>query len=482
MKNLKSATLSGIAWVLVASGSQKVLGIATTIVLARLLSPGDFGLFALAFVLIDGFGLFKSLGVDLALIRQQERVDEAADTAFCLLPFIGLSLSALLYVAAPWAAVLLRHPEVAPLVRALSAIFVFSCLAQVPNILMQKRLWFWKRGLAETVATISYAAAAIGLAVAGCGVWSLVYAYLLKTAVHLAMVWSFAGWRPRLQFRWELAVQMLRYGKYILGGSLLMFVKNNVDNVIVGALLGTTALGYYALAFNLSTFTSAHVTGRMFGVLFPAFSQLQDDDAALCRAFLKALKLIALISVPFGLALVVLAPMVLQTIYGSQWLAASEVLRLLAVGGMLKALGGSQSPVLLAKGRARVDFWVNVAHVGSFLVFIVPLTRLWGLRGAGYVVLLSGGVSFLVGMWRVRRVLPVSWSAIATAMRPALIGSVLMLAVFEGLTLWRQGFTAWPSTLSIPGFLTMAAVSVIAYVGVVVLIDREIRLEVQRIV
>jgi len=479
---LKSDTVSGIKWVLVSSVSQKLLGIATTIFLARLLNPSDFGLFALAFVLIDGFGLFKSLGVDSALIRQKERVDEAADTAFCLLPLIGLSLSTLLFLTAPLGAALLKNPGLTPIVRTLSAIFVFSCLTQVPLILLVKEMRFWKKGSAELISTFLYSLGAITLAFLGLGVWSLVLAYLTKTVVHMAMVWSFSGWRPRFRFRQDLALEMLSYGKYLFGGSLLIFLRNNLDNVVVGRLLGMSALGFYALSFSISTFPSTYIIGRMFGVFFPAFSKLQDDEAALSRAFLKSLKLISMIAVPFGLALVGFSPLILKVVYGDKWLPAASVLRLLAIGGILKALAGSQSPVFLAKGRSRLDFWINVLHFILFFIFILPFTQRFGLNGAGFVVLLSGGVSFLIGMWRVRQILPIAWTEIVASLKPALIGSCVMLSLFWWLMDGGSFLKHLISPVSTVGFILTVSFSGIAYLFSIFLLDRDVRLEVRRIV
>lgn len=480
--SLKTATLSGIKWVFVTSISQRLLGIATTIFLARLLNPSDFGLFALAFVLIDGFGLFKSLGVDSALVRQKERVAEAADTAFCLIPLIGLSLSALLFLAAPLGASLLKSPALTPVVRTLSLLFVFNCLAQVPKILLEKELLFWKKSLAEIVSTALYSVIAVLLAFLGLGVWSLVYAYLSRIIVHMGMIWAFSGWRPHFRCRKDLAVEMLQYGKYVFGGSLLLFLRNNLDNVIVGRLLGLSALGFYALSYNLSTFTSTYVVGRMFGVFFPAFSKIQDDPVALHRGFLKSLKLISMIAIPFGLALVASSSLFLTVIYGEKWLPAKEVLRLLAIGGILRALGGSQALVFLAKGRSRLDFLLNLLHVGLFFVFIVPLTHLFGLNGAGFVVLLSGGFSFFVGMWRIRMILPLPWKEVLYALRPALIGSCAMLGMFGVLAVGRSLVWHLVTPISALGFILMIGISGITYLFSIFILDQDVRLEVRRIV
>jgi len=477
MATLRQETFSGIKWVVFSSFSQKLLGLVTTVFLARLLTPSDFGLFALAFVLIDGFGLFKSLGVDAALVRQKEETEEATDTAFCLVPLIGLLLAALLFVVAPFAAALLKNPQLSPIVRALSVIFVFSCLAMVPVILLQKRLLFWKKGVSELVSNLSYSVTAVALAFLGYGVWSLVVAYLLKTAVLTVLVWVFSHFRPKFRFRKDLALEMLQYGKYIFGGSLLLFLKNECDNIVVGRILGLSALGFYALSMSISNFPSEYVIGRMFGVFFPVFSKLQDDEEALRRGFLKSIKLIAMIAIPFGLALTVLSPLFLRVIYGAKWLPAAEILRFLAVGGIFKALAGSTTPVFLAKGRSKLDFWINVIHVSLFFALIIPLAGLFGLKGAGCVVLVSCGASFWIGMWRVRRILSVSWRDVATALKPSLIGSGVMLSILGAFTLlWRLA-----TPVSVAGFILMNAAAGLAYLFSIFLLDRDVRIEVRRI-
>ena len=478
---LRQETLSGIKWVFLSSVSQRILGIVTTVFLARLLNPSDFGLFALAFVLIDGFGLFKSLGVDSALVRQKERVEEATDTAFCLIPLIGFSLAAILFVVAPLASALLKNPQLSPIVRTLSAIFVFSCLAQIPTILLQKRLLFWKKGVSELASNLSYSVVAVTLAFLGFGVWSLVYAYLLKTVVLMVMVWLFSEFRPRFRFRKDLALDMLHYGKYIFGGSLLLFLKNECDNVVVGRLLGLSALGFYALSFNISSFPSEYIIGRMFSVFFPVFSKLQDNEEALCRGFLKSLKLISLIAVPFGLAVVALSPLFLRVVYGPKWLPAAEVLRLLAIGGIFKAVAGSGSPVFLAKGRSRLDFWINLIHVGLFFALIVPLTHLFGLSGAGFVVLISGGASLFISLWRVRGMLPISWGDIVGSLKSSLIGSSIMLSIFGVVAMGRMFLWHLATPISTMGFIVMTGISGVAYLFSIFLLDRDVRIEVRRI-
>jgi len=172
----------------------------------------------------------------------------------------------------------------------------------------------------------------------------------------------------------------------------------------------------------------------------------------------------------------------LRVVYGEKWLPASTVLRILAIGGIFKALAGSQTPVFLAKGRSRLDFFVTFLDVSLFFILIIPMTRRFGLTGAGSVVLFSGGVSFLIGMLRVKRVLPISWQDIFASLSPAFIGSFLMLVVFGCFTLGRFFLWHFTTPVSTIGFILAGGISGLTYLFAIFLLDRDVRLEVRRIV
>ncbi|MFH1858294.1 MAG: lipopolysaccharide biosynthesis protein [Candidatus Omnitrophota bacterium] len=480
--DLRKKTLSGMKWVFASSFGQRAISFVTTVILARLLSPADFGLFALAFVMIDGFGLFKSLGFDSALLRRKTEVEEAADTAFFLIPVFGFVLFILLFLLAPYGASFLSNPQVTPVVRALSFIFVLSCLAQVPAILVQKQLHFWKKAVPELASSVVYSVAAVVFAVLGFGVWSLVYAYLIKTFLYMVMIWRFAAWRPRFRFHAGIAKEMFHFGKFVFLGSLLVFLRNNLDNILIGKFLGVSALGFYAIAFNLATFLSHYVAGRMHAVLFPVFSRIQEDTEMLKRAFLKSFKMISLMAIPFGLFLFAAAPTFLSVVYGERWLPAGSVLRILACAGILKALIGPMGPVFLAQGRSRIDFWVSAVQTGVFFLLVVPAALFLGLSGVGGAVLVSAAASFAIATARVRKAIRLSPREILLALKPTCIGSCLMLFVFGSLARGRMLLAHVPAPVSTAEFIVILGLSGLSYLFSVFFLDRDVRLELRRFI
>lgn len=435
MGSLKKQTVSGFKWVFAFSISQKFLSFCTSVVLARILMPADFGLFALAFVLIDGFGLFKNLGIGQALIQRKDEVEEASDTAFIILPLVGFLLFVLLYALAPFGAQLLGNTTITSLVRILGFIFVISCFSQVPGSLLNKNLQFKEKAISEICATISYSFVSIFLAINKFGVWSLVYGYIVKTVVQTAMFWFYAKWRPHFRFSKKIAVQMLNFGKFLLAGNILSFLRGNLDNVFVGKMLGVTMLGYYALAFNISTFLNDYIIDRFSTVLFPAYSKIQDDTDDLKTAYLKVLKYILIISVPFVLILFLLAPEFLKIVYGDKWLPAISVLRILCFAGLIKAVSGTTNPIFLAKGRTKTDFYLTLIPTSLFFILLWPMTSLLKIEGAALAVLISSFIAMIFSFIRIKRIFIVNFRELFISVKYPLLSSLLMLLGIAGVKL-----------------------------------------------
>ena len=237
MTSLKKQTVSGVKWVLVTSIIQRILSFGATVILARILTPADFGLFALAFVMIDGFQVFKSLGFDTALVRRKEDINVAANTAFFLIPSMGVILFLILLIIAPIGAKFLNNDSVANIIRALAIIFVISCFGKVPQTILYRDMKFKFKSISEIYSTLIYVLTAVILALNKFGVWSLVIAYILRNLIQISIELYFSGWKPNFEFNKKIALEMFHFGKFVLGGSLVWFLYSNLDNLLVGKLL-----------------------------------------------------------------------------------------------------------------------------------------------------------------------------------------------------------------------------------------------------
>lgn len=462
MPSLKHRTLSGIKWTFAASIIQRIVSLATTVILARILSPADFGLFALAFVMIDCFSIFKSLGFDSALVRRKDDdIEKACNTAFFLIPAMGIILFSLLYIFAPLGAKFLNNPEVTNVIRALGVIFVVSTFGKVPQTILYRDMKFKYKSAAEVSATIVYTSSAVILALNKLGVWSLVLAYILRTLTQVGIEWYFSGWRPKCEFDRAIAWEMFHFGKYVLAGGIIWFLHNNLDNIIIGKILGVTMLGYYAIAMNVSNFLTDYFLGKVGMIMYPAYSKIQEDAEDVRRVMLKTLKYVSILVFPFSLGLFAFAPDVLRVVFGAKWLPATNILRILCFVGLFRCLGSTIWPVFLARGRSKADFQISLVQVGLFFILIVPLSVRFGLIGAGAVVLLSSAAAFMVGLLRIKRILALDPRSIWAAVRPALACSLLMILAAAGVRVFGRrisaGVDSFPAAAVFSGLTYFAA-------------------------
>ncbi len=426
MTELKKQTVSGIKWLVGSSFLQKAIQTSAAIVLARILGPAEFGLFALAFVAIDALGLFKSMGFDSALIQRKDDIEKAANTAFFIIPVLGIALYLILAISAPFIGRFLNNQNVISVVRALGIVFVIGCFGKVPQILMEKNMQFKKVSIIEIGTAIVFSASAIIFALLKFGVWSLVIAYILKTIYQNTLIFIYAKWRPRFEFDRKIALEMFHFGKFLFLGGIVWFLKMNLDNLLVGKILGVTALGLYAIAFNIANFSADYFGGKIQRVIFPAYSVMQSDLGDLKRASLSVLKHISLIAIPFGITIFLLGGELLRFVYGEKWIGATSVLKILAWAGIFNTLPTGFGAIFLACGKPKIGFYITTLQVAIFFIFITPMVRLFSINGVGMVVAVSGFVGFIVTLGWVKKLLSISLSDIYQSLKPALISSLAM--------------------------------------------------------
>ncbi len=430
---LRAQTISGLRWTVINAIGEKALSFGTTVVLARILDPHHFGLYALAFVAIDSLGVFKNLGLDAAIVQRKDRVDEAADTAFVVQPILALSLYALLAVCAPFIAQLLQHPEISEPIRVLGLIIVVMSLGNVPAALIQKTMRFRLRTLSNLTGMVVYAVMAIILARRGAGVFSLITAYLMRWTVCTVIQWLSLGWVPRFRFDWELFKEMLHFSKYIVGTWTIAFLSMNVDRLVIGRWLGITELGYYTLCMGLATLVASQISARAYQVVFPAFSQVQKTPDLVRKGFLKLVKYLLLAACPAAVLLMMLPKDLLHAFYGPKWWVAGPILQVLAVFGIAETLRLGTDSALLGAGKQRLVFKLSLVHLLVQGTGGVWMAHIGSITGVAWMVTLASGFPALIMLTVMGKSLNLKtrdwWNTLRTClMATAVMVGVLLLA------------------------------------------------------
>jgi PST family polysaccharide transporter len=386
---------SGLRWSLLNSAALRVLSVLVGLVIARLVTPGEFGTYAAGLLVLTALLSFNEAGVSVAVIRWQGRVEKAAATAVTCSLASTFVLFIVAFAGAPAIGSLLNAPDAAPVIRILSFGLLLDGLASIPNALLGRAFQQRRRAIADVVGFVVGSLTSIGLASAGWGAQGLACGLLVTSAVAALGVISLAPARPLPRWDPSDARELLRTGLPAAGTSLLLLAILNVDYVVVSSQLGVHALGLYVLAFNVSSWISTLLSLAIRQVSLPAFSRLANDRKALEEAFSRSLTLVAGVSVLGGVLLAGLADPIISLLYGERWLAAIGVLPLLAVLGAIRVILDLCYDLLIATGRAGSLLKVQIAWLALLVIALPVGASLNGIVGVAAAHAIVAGAVIL---------------------------------------------------------------------------------------
>ncbi len=403
-----------------------------TIVVARMLSPTEFGVFALAVLVVNLFDYVKDLGVAAALVQNRRNWDALAPTGLTLSIAFGVVASGLLAATADLAARALGQPELVGLIRVLAIGLAVSALSTIPLAWLRRSMNFSARLIPEFAGAVAKTGLTIGLAAAGLGVWSLAYGQLAAAVVMTALYWRAARVRPRLGFAGPVSRELIRFGLPVTAVTLLAYAIYNVDYLAIGERLGATDLGLYTLAYRVPELLVLSLCVVVSEVLFSALSMRQDDRDALIGHYIQALTVVAALTVPIGVGLALVARPLVGTLYGAPYAASAPILSVLAIYTALYSASFHAGDVFKAIGRPGI---LTAINAGKLAVLVGPI---WWAAGhsalmVAWALLGVEAVHFVVRMTVLHRLTGTSWGAIVGALWRPVAAAVPMGLVLYGL-------------------------------------------------
>ncbi len=432
--SLAGRVRSGLWWSAASYLMTAVLRLGITVVLARVLTPRDFGQIGLAMSFVMAISILQESGFAAALVQQRERVTEAATVALVLNLGLGCGFGALTWVTAPAIAAWLGDPEVADLLRALTSLFVIYALRNSPLALLQRELQFRALAAIRVASLLAYGTIGLPLALWGSGVWGLVAATGGSEAVLCCGAWMATRWRPRIR-DWDrsLVRELLRFGRHVSGANVAATLCQQVPTVAIGRILGPVALGYFWVGQRWSSLPVEGITFVASGVAYPAYTKIRDDAERFRSSYLRTLETIATLAIPCGTGLALLAGPLVETLYDSRWQPAVPALRLLALAGLCQSLASSTGEVFKAAGAPHLVLrWALVRLV--LLAVLVPwFASLAGLEGVAGAMTLTALLLSVGTLYSTARLLELSWREPLQAVEAPAMASLAMAAGLLGL-------------------------------------------------
>ena len=440
-QSLDRSLVSGIAWTGGTTWATQILSWAATLVVARILSPSDYGLMGMAAVYLGLVTLVNEFGLTAAILRHRELTEEQIARVGGFSVAVGIAIAAIFVAAAPMIARYYGEPAVATIIAVLSLNFIFGSLGVLPRSLLARDLAYPRLAMIDGVTNLAQMLTMVAFAIGGFRYMALVFGSLVGSACGaLPAIW----WRPH-KLAWPSSFDTiggaLHVGWHIVVGRLAWYTYNTADFAVVGRMLGKQSLGAYTLGWEIATMPVERISSLVSSVTPGIFSAVQHDIVALRRYFLGVVEGLAFITLPAAAGLALIAGEFVPVVLGPQWLGAIVPPRLLALYGGVRSIDTVTPQVLIYTGNSRQSMWYSVIAACAMPVLFVVGTP-WGVGGVAAVWIVAYPL-FVAPQYRLAfRVLEMRAGQYFKTLWPA-VSSTAIISVAVGLVM-----VALPQTLA----------------------------------
>jgi len=389
--DLKGLSVRGGAVTMAAQGAKFFLRMGSTPILARLLTPEDYGLIAMVAVVTNFVMMFKDMGLSMATVQRDEIDHDQISTLFWINVFVSLAIMLVMAALAPGVARFYGKPELTLVTLALAGTLIFGGLTIQHQALLRRQMHFGRLAVIEIAAAFSGVAAAVIAAWYGAGYWALVIMQLVMAVSMAIGVWVACDWRPGLPKRGAGVRSMLAFGGNLTGFRFVNYFARNVDKMLIGKVYGPVSLGLYSKAYQLLMLPLNQVRGPMSAVFIPALSRVQNDPERYRRVFLRLMRMLCLTMLAPLPVLIIGSDWIIDLMLGPQYEGAGGIFTCLAVVAIVQILLSCPSWLFITQGRGRDMLYSGIiCSIISVISFIVGLP--WGVFG----VALAYSISALV--------------------------------------------------------------------------------------
>lgn len=389
MGDLKGRAVRGGSVTVASQGAKFVMQLGSTAILARLLTPADFGLLAMVMVVTGFVSMFRDAGLSMATIQKSAINQEQVSALFWINLGISFFLGVIVFVLAPAVAWFYKEPRLFGITAAISITFIFGGAAVQHQALLRRQMRYSQLAIVDIAAMMLGITTAIFMAIKGYGYWALVGQAIVVPVTSCAILWLLSGWKPSSPKRADGVGSMLKFGGFLTGFNTINYFARNADNMLIGWWYGSAALGLYSKAYSLLLIPVRQLNAPLGAVVAPSLSRLNDDPKRFRSAALRLFRLVASFSSPIAAFLAVFAEEIVILVLGSQWLDAVPIFQWLSIVSLTQMILNQSGNIFTAQGRT--DLLFKCGLINSTLACIAIVAGLpFGMVGVAAVYAVSG--------------------------------------------------------------------------------------------
>ena len=387
-------TAKGLGWIGTLRGATRAVAFIRIAILARILLPREFGLFGIAALILSFLEIFTETGINIFLIQLKEEIKEFIDTAWVVSIVRGAAMSLLILASAPFVSQFFGFQGIIPLLMLTATVPLIRGFINPSIVKFQKNLEFNKEFWFRTSIYMIDALTVIIVALITKSAISMVWGLVISSLAEVCLSFLFIKPIPKFSFEYDKIKQVINRGKWVTGFGVFDYLFQNIDDAIVGKILGAASLGVYQVAYRISTLPVTEVADVFYRVTFPIYVRISGDVNRLKKAFVKTLLTSGLFIFIIGLIVFMFPSEMVLIILGPNWLSAAQVLKMLAIYGILKGITGIMQSLFLAKEKQEYITFTTFISLTVLVITIFPLLKIYGLIG----VALSAVIGTTIGL------------------------------------------------------------------------------------
>ena len=398
---MKEQIAKSAFWIVWSRGGVQLLSFLSTLLIARWLSPSDYGVMALVGIWTGTIWMVADMGLGWAIVQFPDVHEDELDSCFWLTLLTTGSAYVLLYALAPTIASWFDSPQLSNVMRVSSAPLLLCAVGLVPGAMLTKQLQLDKGAQAEIISALVSMPVMLGLAWNGAGVWALVLGGITQAVVRTIAVLTFHPWWPRFHFTWRRIPEMLRYSVCGLSANLGWSVYSQIDGMIVGKLINEQTLGLYSMAKQLAIMPVTKISVVVNQLASPVMARLQQDQERLRASFLRVVRLVTCVTLPVCVGLALIAGDLIPVVLSDKWIGVTPLFQVFCIYALTHSVEVLLPPVLFARYRSGFllkwtlallvvmpgpfmagTFWGGAFGAAVVLVVVYPLAMVWMVREA----------------------------------------------------------------------------------------------------
>lgn len=428
--SLKKDTTKGVFWSLIERFGTQGVQFLVMLVMARLLSPNDYGVVGMLVVFVSIAQAFVDGGFSQALIRKKDRTEVDNSTVFYFNIVVSVLIYLIFYLFAPFVSKFYNMPTLTPFMRVICLSIIINAFGVVQRALFNANIDFKAQAKASLIAIVISGVIGISLAFRGFGPWALVWQQLSNLVVNTLFLWIYSEWRPILAYSWKSFNELFSFGSKLLATSLLNAIYNNIQTIVIGKLYAAKSLGLYSRATHFADLPSQQFTSVFMRVTFPVLCKVQDDLDRLTSVYRRMLRVSAYIVFPLLIGMAAVAHPMIEVFLGKQWIECAYMLQIICFAKMWYPIHAINLDILQVSGRS--DLFLKIEIYKKIVsLTLLALSAPFGIIAMCYSNLLSSLICLYINTYYSSKILGISLQSQLKDLFPTISLAIVMFTIVQ---------------------------------------------------